>query len=71
MGLDPTLSTSDAKKEKKKTTNYEVAMKFVRKAEKKLGSDHLRQFTIKDDVINGQVKATQKPIIWTVRVCVT
>lgn len=67
MGLDPRFSSDEAKV-KKSIPNYDTAMKLIKKAENKLKSNHLQQFSLKDNVLHGEVKASMKTKVYTVRV---
>ena len=67
IGLDPRLSSQEIEDLKSKP-NYETAMSLIKKAEKKLNSGHLRTFSLKDNAVNGEVKASQKPLTYVTEV---
>jgi hypothetical protein len=65
MGQDPRLSSEEARKQ---TINYNDALNLIRRGEKHLNSSHLLEFSLKDSVVNGKVKASMRPEIWIVKV---
>ena len=48
--------------------NYDEGLKLLRRGEQHLKAQHLKHYSLKDNIINGKVQASMRPEIWSVQV---